>query len=100
MPLPGAASAERHAIGYYFIRRPVLAGVIAIIITLMGLLAISLLPVSRYPQITPPAIQVVAVYPGATAQDVAEAVAAPSRSSFPACRACCTTRRPTRATAR
>ena len=62
---------------YFFIRRPVLAGVISLIITLMGLLAIRLLPISRYPQITPPAIQVIAVYPGATAQDVAEAVAAP-----------------------
>jgi multidrug efflux pump len=62
---------------YYFIRRPVLAGVISLIITLMGLLAIRLLPISRYPQITPPAIAVTAVYPGATAQDVAEAVAAP-----------------------
>src|SRR6516162_2750891 len=62
---------------YFFIRRPVLAGVISLIITLMGLLAMRLLPISRYPQITPPAIQVVAVYPGATAQDVAEAVAAP-----------------------
>ena len=64
-------------IKYYFIRRPVLAGVISMIITLMGVLAIRLLPVARYPQISPPAIQVVAVYPGATAQDVAEAVAAP-----------------------
>ena len=62
---------------YFFIRRPVLAGVLSMIITLMGLLAMRLLPISRYPQITPPAIQVVAVYPGATAQDVAEAVAAP-----------------------
>ena len=62
---------------YYFIRRPVLAGVISLIITLMGVLAIRLLPIARYPQISPPAIQVVAVYPGATAQDVAEAVAAP-----------------------
>jgi len=77
MTVPATASPDRPAIGYYFIRRPVLAGVISIIITLMGLLAIRLLPVSRYPQITPPAIQVVAVYPGATAQDVAEAVAAP-----------------------
>ena len=66
-----------HEIKYFFIRRPVLAGVISIIITLMGLLSMQLLPVSRYPQITPPAIQVSAVYPGATAQDVAEAVAAP-----------------------
>ena len=70
--------AERdHEIKYFFIRRPVLAGVISMIITLMGVLAIRLLPISRYPQISPPAIQVVAVYPGATAQDVAEAVAAP-----------------------
>ena len=78
MTLPQAtASPERPAASYYFIRRPVLAGVISIIITLMGLLAIRLLPVARYPQITPPAIQVIAVYPGATAQDVADAVAAP-----------------------
>jgi hypothetical protein len=49
---------------YFFIRRPVLAGVISLIITLTGLLAIRTLPISRYPQITPPAIQVQAVYPG------------------------------------
>ena len=70
-------AAPEHEVKYLFIRRPVLAGVISIIITLMGLLSMQLLPVSRYPQITPPAIQVSAVYPGATAQDVAEAVAAP-----------------------
>ncbi len=64
-------------IRYLFIRRPVLAGVISIVITLLGVLAIRLLPLSRYPQITPPAVQVIAVYPGATAQDVADAVAAP-----------------------
>ncbi len=62
---------------YYFIRRPVLAGVLSLLITLLGVLAIRLLPIARYPQITPPAIQVIAVYPGATAQDVAQAVAAP-----------------------
>jgi len=73
----GGGAAPEHEIKYFFIRRPVLAGVISIIITIMGLLAMQLLPVSRYPQITPPAIQVTAVYPGATAQDVAEAVAAP-----------------------
>jgi multidrug efflux pump len=70
-------SPERHEVSYFFIRRPVLAGVISLIITLMGVLAIRLLPISRYPQITPPAIAVTAVYPGATAQDVADAVAAP-----------------------
>nr|MBA3658782.1 efflux RND transporter permease subunit [Gemmatimonadales bacterium] len=69
--------AEAPDIKYFFIRRPVLAAVISIIITLLGAFAIRLLPISRYPQITPPAVQVTAVYPGATAEDVAEAVAAP-----------------------
>jgi hydrophobe/amphiphile efflux-1 (HAE1) family protein len=62
---------------YFFIRRPVLAGVLSISLTLLGVFAIRLLPIARYPQITPPGITVTAVYPGATAQDVAEAVAAP-----------------------
>jgi multidrug efflux pump len=77
--MTGAPANDRTGsdVSYYFIRRPVLAGVVSMIITLMGILAIRLLPVARYPQISPPAIQVVAVYPGATAQDVAEAVAAP-----------------------
>ncbi len=62
---------------YFFIRRPVLASVLSITITLLGLLAIFQLPVARYPEITPPAIRVTAVYPGASAEDVAESVAAP-----------------------
>ncbi|HUR96276.1 MAG TPA: multidrug efflux RND transporter permease subunit [Gemmatimonadales bacterium] len=64
-------------IGYFFIRRPVLAAVISIVIVLLGGFALMQLPVSRYPQITPPSVQVSAVYPGATAEDVAQAVAAP-----------------------
>jgi multidrug efflux pump len=62
---------------YFFIRRPVLAAVISIVIVLLGAFALMQLPVSRYPQITPPSVQVSAVYPGATAEDVAQAVAAP-----------------------
>jgi len=62
---------------YFFIRRPVLAAVISIIITLLGAFSLRSLPLTRYPQITPPAIQVTAVYPGANAEDVAQAVAAP-----------------------
>jgi multidrug efflux pump len=73
-PSEAVASGE---IRYFFIRRPVLAVVISIIITLLGLFAIRLLPISRYPQITPPAVTVQATYAGATAEDVAEAVAAP-----------------------
>ena len=64
-------------VSYFFIRRPVLAAVISIVITLLGVFAIRLLPISRYPSITPPAVQVTAVYPGATAKDVADAVAGP-----------------------
>src|SRR5690242_19283162 len=62
---------------YLFVRRPVLAMVISIAITLLGAFALTTLPVNRYPQITPPAVQVTAVFPGASAQDVANAVAAP-----------------------
>ncbi len=62
---------------YFFIKRPVLAIVVSVIVVLLGVFAIRLLPISRYPQITPPAVQVQATFPGATAEDVAEAVAAP-----------------------
>ncbi|HET9040113.1 MAG TPA: multidrug efflux RND transporter permease subunit [Gemmatimonadales bacterium] len=66
-----------HQVRYFFIRRPVLAAVISIVIVLLGGFALMQLPVSRYPQITPPSVQVSATYPGATAEDVALAVAAP-----------------------
>jgi hydrophobe/amphiphile efflux-1 (HAE1) family protein len=62
---------------YFFIRRPVLAAVISIVITLLGLFAIRLLPIARYPQITPPAVRISANYPGASSEDAAQAVAAP-----------------------
>ena len=61
-----------------FIRRPIFSGVISIVIVLLGLFSLRTLPVNSYPALTPPEIQVQAVYPGATAQDVAAAVAAPS----------------------
>src|SRR3989442_11832959 len=64
-------------IGNVFIRRPIFSGVISIVIVLLGLFALRALPVNSYPALTPPEIQVQAVYPGATAQDVAAAVAAP-----------------------
>ncbi len=66
-----------HEVRYFFIRRPVLASVLSIVITLLGVLAIFELPVAQYPNITPPAIRVTAVYPGASARDVEQAVAAP-----------------------
>ena len=64
-------------IRYFFIRRPIFSAVVAIVIVLLGLFALVTLPLNRYPQITPPVVQVTATYPGATAEDVAQAVAAP-----------------------
>src|SRR5699024_9725226 len=61
----------------FFIERPIFASVLSIIIVLAGLMALLTLPVEQYPEITPPNIQVSAVYPGSSAEDVADAVAAP-----------------------
>src|SRR5699024_2548273 len=61
----------------YFIERPIFAAVMSIIIVLAGAMAMQTLPVQQYPTVTPPNIQVKAVYPGASADDVAQAVAAP-----------------------
>ena len=61
----------------FFIDRPILASVPSIIITLVGLVAVFTLPVAQYPEITPPTIRVSCTYPGASAQVVADTVAAP-----------------------
>ena len=61
----------------FFIRRPRFAGVISIVMILLGLLAIAVLPVSQYPQITPPQIVVQTNYPGANAQVLVDTVAVP-----------------------
>lgn len=61
----------------FFIDRPVFAWVISIVIVLIGLISAISLPVSQYPEITPPTIQVSCAYPGANAQTVADTVAAP-----------------------
>jgi hydrophobe/amphiphile efflux-1 (HAE1) family protein len=61
----------------FFIRRPIVACVIAILIILMGAVAFPTLPVAQYPPIAPPIIRVTTVYPGASAQVIADTVAAP-----------------------
>ena len=60
-----------------FIERPVLSTVISIILTLLGILSLISLPVTQFPDIAPPTVQVTAVYPGANAEVVARAVATP-----------------------
>jgi multidrug efflux pump subunit AcrB len=61
----------------FFINRPIFAAVLSIIITLGGSIAVFTLPIAQYPEITPPTVEVSAVYPGANAQVVADTVAAP-----------------------
>jgi hydrophobe/amphiphile efflux-1 (HAE1) family protein len=60
-----------------FIERPVLATVIGVFITLIGLGALFVLPVAQYPEIVPPTVQVTTSYPGASADVVAQTVATP-----------------------
>lgn len=61
----------------YFIDKPRFAGVVSIVMVLLGLLAIAVLPVSQYPEITPPQIVVETTYPGANAQVLVDTVAVP-----------------------
>jgi len=64
-------------ISHFFIRRPIFAAVISIVILILGAFAMVSLPVERYPEIAPPQITVSAAYPGANAQTVADTVASP-----------------------
>src|SRR3984957_20334544 len=65
----------------FFIDRPIFAVVVSIVITLGGTIAVFSLPIAQYPQITPPSVSVSISYPGASAQVVAETVAAPIEQS-------------------
>ncbi len=83
-PLPTALFAasptrkgESSVFSAFFINRPIFASVLSILIVLAGILAAWNLPIAQYPDITPPTVEVSAVYPGANAQVVADTVAAP-----------------------
>lgn len=58
----------------FFIDRPIFAWVIAMLIMLMGILAIFKLPIEQYPRIAPPTISISATYPGAAAQTIEDSV--------------------------
>jgi len=64
-------------IAKFFIDRPVLANVLAILFVLIGLVALFTLPVAQYPNVTPPTISVTTRYPGASAATVMNTVALP-----------------------
>ena len=61
----------------FFIDRPIFATVISLAITLAGAIAITQLPVTQYPEIAPPTVEVSASYPGANSQVIADTVASP-----------------------
>lgn len=61
----------------FFINRPIFATVLALLIVVAGLVTLGILPIAQYPEITPPTVQVSAVYPGANAQTVAQTVGIP-----------------------
>jgi len=64
-------------ISKFFIERPVLANVLAILMVVIGAVALFNLPVAQYPDIVPPTVQVTTRYPGASARTVIDTVALP-----------------------
>ncbi|HLJ10730.1 MAG TPA: efflux RND transporter permease subunit, partial [Planctomycetaceae bacterium] len=61
----------------FFIDRPIFASVLSIVITLAGGISVFTLPLAQFPQVTPPTVHVTCTYPGASAKEVADSVAAP-----------------------
>src|SRR5688572_4519441 len=61
----------------FFINRPIFAAVLSIIIFVSGLIALPLLPISEYPEVVPPTVEVRTMYRGANASTISETVAAP-----------------------
>ncbi|MEM1140378.1 MAG: efflux RND transporter permease subunit, partial [Pseudomonadota bacterium] len=64
-------------LSHFFIDRPIFASVVSILLVIVGAISFLGLPVSQYPEVAPPTIQVSAVYPGASAEVVANTVATP-----------------------
>src|SRR5262245_26959526 len=69
-----SSKAKEFPMPRFFIDRPVFAWVLAIVVMLAGALAIRTLPISQYPKIAPPEIQISASYPGASAKTLEDTV--------------------------
>ena len=67
----------------FFLRRPIFSTVISLIITLVGAIAISVLPVEQYPDLTPPQVEVNATYTGASANVPRKCGGTDSRAHIP-----------------
>jgi multidrug efflux pump subunit AcrB len=66
---------------FFFIKRPIFAGVLSILLVIVGLISLRTLPVSEYPEVVPPTIVVTAIYPGANPQTIADTVSSPLEES-------------------
>ena len=64
-------------ISHFFIDRPIFATVLSIVVVIVGVVAVTQLPVAQYPDVAPPTVQVTATYPGANAKTTADNVATP-----------------------
>ena len=62
---------------HFFIQRPIFAGVLSLIILIVGAISMLQLPISEYPEVVPPTVVVRAAYPGANPKTIAETVASP-----------------------
>jgi len=74
---PHESEGRAGAISRFFINRPVLSNVIALVVVLIGLVALIQLPSSQYPNVVPPTVQVTTRYPGASARTLVDSVALP-----------------------
>src|ERR1700692_1201274 len=62
---------------HFFIDRPIFAAVISVILTLVGAISFRALPITEYPEIAPPTVEVTATYAGAAAEVISQTVATP-----------------------
>ena len=69
--------AQNNVREFFFVRRPTVAIVLAIILVILGLFSLQNLPISQYPNVVPPGVQINAAYPGANALSVEQSVATP-----------------------
>jgi hydrophobe/amphiphile efflux-1 (HAE1) family protein len=80
---PAGPRAGEEDVTYFFVKRPIFAMVISLVIVLLGLFSLRTLPINTYPRITPPSVQITATFPGATSEQVCIAVAAPIEQQLP-----------------
>src|SRR6201999_827853 len=76
-PLRSSRKAKTMSLSKFFVDRPIFAGVISVMIFLAGLIAMTALPISEYPEVVPPSVVVKAMFPGAYPNTIAATVATP-----------------------